>query len=244
MKICSMRSLSGNLPASWRIKSKDFTLIELLVVIAIIAILAAILLPALNSARERGRSASCINNMKQLGFCYLSYADANDDYFPVYNEHDSKFRFMYQFHVQLGVPETSPTPGVYLCPSETDDNLLSKTSRLMNDNYPVVCYVQNQETGYWKENSTWDLVTKVTRLQNSSSFVVMAERCNQAAYYFHWQTLYLNTEAMKPDKHMGSGNYIHGDGHVSTMKITKDQFSSNATNFKNMFYYNGESRMK
>jgi len=55
-----------------------FTLIELLVVIAIIAILAAILLPALNSARERGRSASCINNLKQCQMTTQMYADEFD----------------------------------------------------------------------------------------------------------------------------------------------------------------------
>ena len=61
----------------------SFTLIELLVVIAIIAILAAILLPALNRARQMGIKASCINNLKQNATAFAMYADANDDYMPL-----------------------------------------------------------------------------------------------------------------------------------------------------------------
>ena len=57
-----------------------FTLIELLITIAIIAILAGLLLPALNNARERGRTIACTSNMKQIGLLCQQYSVENNEY--------------------------------------------------------------------------------------------------------------------------------------------------------------------
>ena len=63
-------------------RNRAFTLIELLVVIAIIALLAAVLLPALAKAKERSRTAQCANHLRQWGLAFRMYADDNADFLP------------------------------------------------------------------------------------------------------------------------------------------------------------------
>ena len=76
-------------PPHWN-DEQGFTLIELLVVITIIAILAALLLPALARAKEKGRQTSCINNVRQQTLAVIMYADENGDTLPptAYNDFD------------------------------------------------------------------------------------------------------------------------------------------------------------
>ena len=115
-----------------------FTLIELLVVIAIIAILAAMLLPALQQARERAKSTGCLNNLSSIGKAMLLYADDNKGFLPPYRDGATPLEHWWNDPGEAGLltPYLGHTEvlgrGKYRCPSATAPYGITKSSLGVN----------------------------------------------------------------------------------------------------------------
>ncbi len=209
-------------------KRNAFTLVELLTVIAIIAILAGLLLPALNKARASGHQTACINNMKQIGNAEAMFQNDNDQRIsPNYDGTANNYSMAGMLYEGLGL-ETK----IFLCPVDIseDETITLKYSYSGSDKTVTarISFIPNN--GVHKNSGTAsEKGFKITALDNTSGTLSIGESVSKNAYKGLASGGTVSTAAnadadgVTKDMHGGKANYLYLDGHVET--INEKEFS-------------------
>lgn len=198
--------MTGEKSSKNRVPHHSFTLIELLVVIAIIAILAAMLLPALSQAREKGRQATCLSNCKQIMLANIMYAEDFD-------EHLIPGSRIPQAWFSVLAPWLNNT-NVLECPSQ-----LTQTYTIPTAGFRLGYGWNYTEFGYrpWTPPTRgWGTV--LSQVKRPSEIVLIGDcedlGCRPAHAYWNFRYIYKRNATHLPRRHSNGGLYGLVDGHA------------------------------
>ena len=185
-------------------KLRNFTLIELLVVIAIIAVLAAMLLPALSKARERAKTISCKSKLKQLATAANMYSGDYEGWLPMeVKKVNGIFTWMQAVKPYLDGKEVSVFNSFYQCPA----NPIKHTVYYEND------YGVNASMCYLNETSSNNRPLKMNRMVSPSKTMIVMDWFSRLSYPIG---SYVSTYKSNIFRHNTGkvSNVAYGDSHV------------------------------
>ena len=212
----------------------SFTLIELLTVIAIIAILAGMLLPAVNRARGTAQQAACSNNMRQLGLAEQSFAVDHKNRLPSSDYAGASDYYDYN-QVQCIWDYLGQKEDIFLCP--TDD--CANTIKWIKDGSDYTSfrnsYLVNMGTNRWLEGKTastlsykdWvKLLVPIANVDKPSSVMTHAEAAADQYVYFGQKTKAEHDTSnqysrIRKNAHGKNSNFLYVDGHVEALNTVE-----------------------